>query len=342
MEYGAIDLHKKESQIQILTETGELIERRLPTTREALRDLFRGRPRARVLLEASTESEWVAAHLEDLGHEVIVGDPNYLPMYGYRQRRVKTDRRDTAALLEACRRGVYRAVHRRSPAQRARQAQLTVRATLVATRTKLINVVRALTRGAGLRVPAGHAETCRARVEALSMPAWLEAVLAPTLGVLATIDAELATVEAQLAAQSAGDPEVARLMTLPSIGPVTATAVIAALDTPTRFAGAGAVSSYVGLTPCEASSGERQRRGHVGRSAQPYLRSLLVQASWRVWRSPRAELRALRTWAQQLAARRGKRIAIVALARRLLRILFAMWRDGQPFEPTRVARSVSA
>ena len=90
MEYGAIDLHKKESQVRIMTEGGDVIDRRIATTRERLTTLFWGRPHARILIEASTESEWVAQHLETLGHEVVVADPNYTLMYGHRSRRVKT------------------------------------------------------------------------------------------------------------------------------------------------------------------------------------------------------------------------------------------------------------
>ena len=82
MEYGAIDLHKKESQVRIITESGNVIAWRIPTTRDRLTVLFWGRPPARILVEASTESEWVAQHLESLGQEVIVADPNFGLMYG--------------------------------------------------------------------------------------------------------------------------------------------------------------------------------------------------------------------------------------------------------------------
>ena len=106
MEYGAIDLHKKESQIRIVTASGQVIDHRITTTRERFTHVFWGRPRMRILVEASTESEWVARCLEDLGHEVIVADPNYAPMYAQRSRRVKTDRRDAEALAYACRRRI--------------------------------------------------------------------------------------------------------------------------------------------------------------------------------------------------------------------------------------------
>ena len=94
MDMIGIDLHKRESQVCIITAEGELVERRIATTRERFTALLGSRPLARILLEAATESEWVAQHLESLGHEVIVADPNYAPMYATRTRRVKTDKRD--------------------------------------------------------------------------------------------------------------------------------------------------------------------------------------------------------------------------------------------------------
>ena len=105
MDHVGIDLGKRESQIAILTEDGELINRRIRTGRPRLAEMFGRRPQARILLEASTESEWVARCLEDLGHEVIVADPNYAPMYARRTRRVKTDRRDAIALARLMRSG---------------------------------------------------------------------------------------------------------------------------------------------------------------------------------------------------------------------------------------------
>ena len=102
MDHIGIDVHKKDSQICILTEEGELIERRVRTEAERFAEVLGHRPRARILIESATESEWVARGLEGLGHEVIVADPNFAPMYAQRSRKVKTDRRDARALAEAC------------------------------------------------------------------------------------------------------------------------------------------------------------------------------------------------------------------------------------------------
>ena len=118
MDMIGIDLHKRESQLCILAADGTVTERRVVTSRERFTAVLGTRAPARVLLEASTESEWVALCLEALGHAVVVADPNYAPMYGERTRRVKTDRRDVAALAEANRRGWYRATHRVSAMQR--------------------------------------------------------------------------------------------------------------------------------------------------------------------------------------------------------------------------------
>src|SRR5262245_16917672 len=132
MEYGAIDLHTRRSQIRIVTADGTVVlDRRVDTRRSEFTRLFASRSRMRILIESSTESEWVAGCLEQLGHEVVVADPSYAAMYGARTRQVKTDRRDVAALAEACRRGVYRPAHRVSRAAQNWRQQLRLRTHLI-------------------------------------------------------------------------------------------------------------------------------------------------------------------------------------------------------------------
>jgi transposase len=328
MTYGAIDLHKKESQVQLLTDDGEIVDRRIPTQREALAEVFTSYPRVRILVEASTESEWVAGHLEGLGHEVIVADPNYAPMYGLRSRRIKTDRRDVSALLEANRHGTFRPVHRRSPASRAQQRELRVRAQLIRTRTRAIALARALTRGEGGRIRSGTSDTFVERLAAVALPPALRETLSPLCEQITACSEAVSRLDDRMATLAAQDPVMQRLMTVPGIGAVTATAFVAAIDAVTRFNRAAQVASYLGLAPREYSSGERQRRGHVLRSAHPEVQSLLIQAAWKVWRSRRGDTAGLRIWAEGIARRRGRTIAVVAVARRLARMLFAIWRDS--------------
>ena len=141
MEHVGVDLAKNKSQVCILTEDGELIERRIPTSRAQFTKLLGKRPRCKILVEASNESEWVARHFEMLGHEVIVADPNYAPMYGHRTRRIKTDKRDAEALALACQAGHYRAAHRLSDEQRLMRVHLAVRRAMVETRAGYISSV---------------------------------------------------------------------------------------------------------------------------------------------------------------------------------------------------------
>jgi transposase len=338
MDYAAIDLHKAQSQIRIVLGTGEILDQRIVTSRDRFTHVFWGRPRMRILMEASTESEWVAQHLEQMGHEVVVADPNYAPMYGQRNRRIKTDRRDAAALAEACQRGTYRLAHRRSAQQHQVQCRLVVRLELTRARTRAISVARAITRGAGLRIPSGQTETFLARVDRLDLPPSIKTTLAPLRSAIEVYDDELAAADDEFAALVKGDPDVERLTTLPGVGPITATAFVAALDTATRFQRAGQVTSYLGLVPSEYSSGEKQHRGRIRRSAHPQVQALLVQAAWRIARSRDPRTEAFRTWAGAVARRRGKKVAMVALARRLARTLFAMWRDQAEYQPTRIRR----
>jgi transposase len=336
MEYGAIDLHTRRSHIRMVREDGSVVlEGRIDTTRSELDRAFGGRAPLRILIESSTESEWVAQHLEAMGHEVIVADPNYAAMYGSRSRAVKTDRRDVAALTEACRTGVYRPAHRASPDARTCRAHLRVRIHLVRQRTAAINLLRALLRAEGLRLAKGSTESVLARLDRLKLPVAVSMVVAPLRVILAQVTEAITTVDATLKGRAAADPIASHLMTAPGVGPIVALTFAAVLDTPARFGGdARRVSAFLGLVPSEDSSAERRHRGSITKVGPPELRALLVQASWSIWRGKSPGAAPLRMWTHALAARRGRRIAIVALARRLSRILYAMWRDGADFHMT--------
>ena len=335
MDTIGLDLHKRESQLCILTAEGELVEQRIVTSRERFTAVLGGRAPARILMEASTESEWVARHLEHLGHEVVVADPNFAPMYATRSRRVKTDRRDARTLAEACRLGAFRRAHRASDAQRQVRAELAVRDVLIRTRTRYVAVIKALMRGDGLRLPSGQVEHTERKLAALALPGDLTQSLAPLRAVWEPLAVEIEAADARLAERARRDPVVARLMTAPSIGPVTAMAFVATLDDVTRFRSAHHVEAYLGLTPREYSSGEQQRRGRISKTGNPRMRWLLVEAGWRILRTKDPAAAALKAWADGITLRRGRSIAAVALARRLAGILFAMWRDGQDYRPLR-------
>jgi transposase len=216
---------------------------------------------------------------------------------------------------------------------------LNVRRELLDARTRLISVVRAITRSQGCRIVGGATDTFFTPLAALDLPVSVSESLVPVRSVMELLNQELAAAARRFEVRVAEDPIVKGLTTCPSVGPITATPFVAALDNVHRFAGrrgAAQVTSYLGLVPREYSSGEHQQRGRVMRSAHPYVRVLLVQAVWRICRSSDARAAALRTWAQAIARRRGKNIAVVALARPWTRILYAMWRDEIDDQPDRI------
>jgi len=332
MQYIGLDLGKTSSQVCILTEDGEVIERRIKTARESFAKLFGQRPPARLVIEASTESEWVARCLEALGHEVIVADPNFAPMYATRSKKVKTDKRDARALCEASRLGAYRQAYRTSPAQRHTRAQLSVREALVGTRTKYIVLVKSLLSREGWRITGGSSQTFGERVKALSLSAFLLAEIEPLLVLLETLNEQIAQADRKLEEMVESDARVKLLTSVPGVGKVTATAFVAAIDEVERFASAKQVRAYFGLVPREFSSGEKQRRGHVSKAGSKRIRSLLVEVAWGIiCRKSGAATAGLRMWAMQIAQRRGRKIAAVALARKLAGMLYAMLRDGTQF-----------
>ena len=336
MDHIGIDVHKKESQIYILADGGEIIEQRIRTEAERFAAVLGTRPRARILIEASTDSEWVARCLEALGHEVIVADPNFAPMYATRSRKVKTDRRDARALAEACLLGAYRRAHRLSDPQRHVRGRLGVRDALVHTRTRYISLIRALLRQQGYRVPSGSAESFADRVQAVPLPGPLLSVVAPLLAVMRPLNEQLAYSDERIEHLAAQDPRVPRLRSVPSIGPVTAAAFLAAVDDAQRLRHAHQLEAYLGLVPREYSSGDTQRRGPITKAGHSRVRWLLIQAAVSILRRHPPQAEELRTWALRIATRRGKQVAVVALARRLAGILYALLRDGSVFAPPRV------
>jgi len=335
MDHIGIDVHKRESQIYILAESREVIERRIRTEPERFAAVLGGRPRARILIEASTDSEWVSRCLEALGHEVIVADPNFAPMYATRSRKVKTDRRDARALAEACVLGAYRPAHRLSGPQRHVRGRLLVRDAVVRTRTPYISLIRALLRQHGFRVPSGSAESFVRRVQGLPLPGRLLSVVAPLLALMRPLNRQLAYSDETIEHLAIQDPRVPRLRSVPCVGPVTAAAFLAAIDDAQRFRHAHQLEAYLGLVPREYSSGETQRRGPITKAGHSRTRWLLIQAAVSILRRRPPQAEELRTWALRIAARRGTQVAVVALARRLAGILYALLRDGSVFEPQR-------
>jgi hypothetical protein len=153
-----------------------------------------------------------------------------------------------------------------------------------------------------------------------------------------SVNEQLAGLEQQTETLAQDDEVVQRLRTAPGVGPLTALAFVATLDAVERFDNAHHVESSLGLVPREWSAGEQQQRGQSTKQGSGQMRALLVGAAWRILGRKETVGSSLRQWAERLAARRGKRRAVVALARRLAGMLYALWREGSVYDEARVGQ----
>lgn len=338
VKHVGMDLGKRQSHACTRGPDGKVRHARIKTTREGLTDLL-GSGGGRLLLEASTTSEWVARHAESLGWEVVVADPNYAPMYAERSRQVKTDRRDAEALLMACEKGTYRPAHRLSDAARQARTKAQVRKVFVRMRARAIVQAKSRMSILGLSDIAASPRGFAARWKKQEFPPELAEemnILKPLVEMAGLLSERIADCDEQLERLSEEVPEMALLMSMPGIGPVTAATWLATLDTPERFEAAENVASYLGLVAREWSSSERRYQGSITKKGPSELRSLLVEAAWTVLSGRAGKADPLRTWGLQVAKRRGNKIAVVALARKMCLILYVMWREKVTYDPRKV------
>jgi transposase len=335
MEHVAIDLGGRESQICVRSADGAVKqETRWPTAR--LAEFLRGREPCRVIVETTAEAFSVADSARSAGHEVRVVPAMLVRSLGVGARSIKTDVRDARALSEVSTRIDLPSVHVPSSRSRELKAMCGAREVLVEQRTRLVNHVRGWLRQHLVQLrPRGtnaFAHHVRAKLRAMGeIPPHIERVLVS----IEEVSQHIATANKELHAVAKAEPVCRRLMTVPGVGPVTAVRFVAALDTTERFASGHAVESYLGLTPGECSSSDRQRRTGLTKAGPPRVRWALVQACWSAIRTRPKD--PMVCWALEVAQRRGRRIAVVALARKMAGILFAMWRDGTTYDRTRGA-----
>lgn len=341
MQHIAIDLGSVESQICIRNEEGQiLLERK--TRNSALKTLFKKQPTSRVILETCAEAFAIADIALELGHEVRVVPATLVRSLGVGARGVKTDRRDAQVLSEVSTRIDLPSVHVPTDLARQRRTMTGMREQLLAARTQLINCVRGWTRTQMLTVPSGDASSFpkRARAAALKMPDGLPQYVERLLISLESLSEQISAADEELEALAKEDPTCQRLMTVPGVGPVTSIRFIAALDDRSRFTTAHAVQNYLGLTPGERSSSQRQHRTGITKAGPAPVRRALVQAAWSLRRS--RPLDPISVWAQEIENRRGKLIATVAVARKLAGLLFAIWRDGSEYQAHHHAHRAAA
>ncbi len=333
--YLGVDLHVRTQTIcWCNTGDGVVHERTLDHTQDDVRAFYaQFAPPAVIGLEASGYALWFHQLVEELGHQVRVGDA--LAIRQFARRRQKNDRRDAELLLDLLVRGDFPAVHRAAPASREVLSLLRYRHRLVRIRTMLKNGLQAVALSHQLRLgPRLFTVRGQQQFNALPLAGAHALQRQQSQLLLAGLGEQIGVLEQELEARARDDARVARLRTHPGVGLLTALAVVHTLEPVTRFDRARQVVAYSGLDPQEHSSGDTTRYGHISKQGSRLLRFLLAEAAHQAVRAGQDE--ALRSFFFRLQHRRKHfGVAIVAVARKLLLQLYVMLRDGIDYDEFR-------
>ena len=336
-----IDLGDRESTYCVLDQDGKVLEEgfvlmdRLSFKRE-----FGDRPRARVVLEASGQSQWVARHLEELGHEVIVANPRQVHLISKSDR--KSDRNDALILARVGRADpeLLRPVSTRSESSAVVRALLNARSQLVGTRTRLVNLVRFEAKVVGSRIPKCSAESFHNRARP-HLPETLRETLEPLLDVLAEIQVRIRAYDREVLRLCSKEyPETRVLRQVRGVGALVALTYVATLDDPRRFVRSRSVGAYLGLVPRSYQSGDRDPQLRISKAGDGELRRLLVGAAAYAMRkaSPDCDLKRYGLRVAGGNSKRARARARVAVARKLAVLLHRLWRNGEVYDPNYTAK----
>ncbi|MGH7536945.1 MAG: IS110 family transposase, partial [Gemmatimonadales bacterium] len=342
MKIVAIDLGKGKSVACVYSRTAESIMRgtaadrrfvTLPTRPREVHDLIAAEAPDRVVIEIGPPAGWVCDLCRKMGVQVQVANPNH-EAWRWKNVKKKTDRDDAEKLARLSESGDLPLVHVPEPEVRARRELIAYRHSLVRRMTAIKNSIRAILTRQALAWPKGKCGwTDRAVKELKELAAGGEdlwrRMLGEELGLMSTLGSSIASVEKRLDELGEASDQVKLVRTIPGVGPRLAEVIVATLDKPERFKTGRQVGCYAGLTPRIFQSGSMDRQGKISGQGPTLLRSLLVEVSWlgRRWNPwmDRVYQNALR------GSKARKKIAITALARRLLVVAWAMLRDNKPW-----------
>ena len=323
-----VDYHPSFQTIAFLMEeTGEYDERELNHSdgqaERFYRELKERAVSVRAGMEATGHARWFERLLAELGFELWIGDPAELKTK--RVRKQKTDREDARLMLKLLRENRFPKIWVPSPENRDLRQLLWHRHRLVQMRTRVMNQLQAVAMNEGYRWKKKlFSEKGRALLEKLSLAPWASKRRNELLELLDQLDPKITELTAAVEQEAKKQPEVLLLRSHPGVGPITGLAYVLIIRMPDRFPNGKTLGSYTGLIPCEDSSARRQRLGHISKQGNSLFRFLLVEAS-------QAAARCNPDWRRRYAhlmMRREKRIAKVAMARKLAVRLYWMWRNN--------------
>jgi transposase len=335
----AVDLAKNDFELAVAELTGRVVERRR-LSRTTFARFFVNRPACHIVMEACGSAHHWARVFAAQGHAVQLLPAQYVRAY---VRRNKTDRADASALLEAARCPDIQSVPVKSLAQQAILQLHRVRSQWMRTRTARINALRGCLREFGVAIPLGAGRGMARIREQLALsdnavPEVLRPIVFDVLTEIRELETRVLACERQITALTREDPVIAQLLEIPGIGPLTATAMRAAVVDVQRFRSGRHLASWIGLTAREHSSGSSRHLGRIDKRGDGYLRTLLIHGARAVLLAAKVALARgrpldrLRTWALEVQARRGHNKATVALANKLARIAWVTWKHQRPFD----------
>lgn len=328
----AVDLAKNVFELAVADEHWKMIER-ARLTRGQFERWFENKTVRLVVMEACATAHYWARRLRARGIEVRLLPAQYVRAY---VKRNKTDAADALALLEAARGSDIKPVAVKSIEQQALQALHRLRSGWMSTRTRRINTLRGFCREFGMEVPVGAvrglAQVARLIADDHSaIPAMLRTPMRLALEEIRLLEARIDSLEHELAAIARQSEPCKVLASVPGIGLLTSTAMVAAVGDPHSFRSGRRYSSFFGLTPREYSSGDTRYLGRISKRGNRYVRMLLTHGARSVLRAASVARRAgrnvdrLRRWALEVQARTNHNKATCALANKLARIAWAVW-----------------
>ena len=340
-QYVGLDAHSKKCVYVIQDEDGKIMgEGSVSTTVEGLL-LMRNRhelaPGTRVALESGTMAFYVARRLSRMGLDPLVVDAQEVRSKALRPNQ-KSDRRDAIELCEGLRRGIYRSVvHVPSESIELLRETLGRRRHFVRLKTMQVNATKRLLRAAGLQPLGRSLGTDKAwtkLLEAVASDPALHAFCAAHRALWRCAQEQIVALEASMDAQQ--EPlqrDLDRLQTVPGVGRIVGLTVLAVFSDVQRFPTAKHAASYAGLVASTYDSGDRVQHGRITRRGSSELRSMLCEAAHHAGRPNNP----FNPYFTSLCVRRGYKMAVVAVAHRLCRILYAMMRSGTDFDMSRMA-----
>ena len=333
-----LDLGDRWSFYCVLDEAGQVIvEQKLPTTPEAMKQTFGKIPRSLIALETGTHSPWVSRQLTELGHEVIVAHAQKVQLITKSNR--KDDRHDARTLARLARidPALLGPVRHRSAKAQLHLTVIRARAELVSARTALVNAARGLVKSYGERLPkCGTYQVSEKLAEGLS--AELREVLVPLFKEIESLNEHIKEYDERMEKIAKQVyPEVVLLKQVKGVGTQIALTYVLTIEDPYRFPKSREVGCFLGLRPGRRNSGESEPQKGISKEGDRYLRTMLVQGAHYIL-GPFGEDSDLRRWGFKLAERGGKNAkkrAVVAVARKLAVLLHRLWVGGEVYEPLR-------